>query len=74
MMYHTRDGKVYQGPVVKLPDGRLMTGATFTPESIRVVEVAEEPAPVVEKKHDYPATRRSTKGKKKLTPRIQDGG
>lgn len=68
-MYHTRDGKVYQGPVVKLPDGRLMTGETFTSESIRVVEVEEDAI----KKHNYPETRRSTKGKKKLTPRVQDG-
>lgn len=70
MMYQKRDGKVYQGPVVKMPDGRLMTGETFTSHSERVIEVAELEAP----KKNYPAERRSTKGKKKLTPRVQDGG
>jgi len=39
--YQYADGKIYSGPVVTMPDGRIKTGATLTSESVRVFEVPD---------------------------------
>ena len=41
--YQKNDGTIYDGPVVKMPDGRIKTGATLTADSERVFPIAEEP-------------------------------
>jgi len=46
MPYQFNDGEVYDGPTITLPDGRVVSGATFTPESRRVYEVEVVPEPV----------------------------
>ena len=43
MPYQFNDGEVYDGPTITLPDGRVVSGATFTPESRRLYEVVSEP-------------------------------
>ncbi len=43
MPYQFNDGEVYDGPTITLPDGRVVSGATFTPESRRLYEVVPEP-------------------------------
>jgi len=47
MPYQFNDGEVYDGPIITLPDGRVVSGATFTPESRRLYEVEVVPEPVV---------------------------
>lgn len=41
MTYQFRDGTPYDGPVVTLPDGRVMSGATFTPDSKPVIDMGK---------------------------------
>ena len=48
MPYQFNDGEVYDGPTITLPDGRVVSGATFTPESRRLYEVVSEPAVVAQ--------------------------
>ena len=42
MKYQFRDGTPYEGPTIKMPDGRILSGATYTPESRRVIPVEIE--------------------------------
>lgn len=35
MKYKLADGSIYEGPVCKMPDGRLKTGETLTETSVR---------------------------------------
>ena len=44
--YYSRDGKPYNGPVCILPDGRVVSGKTYTTESRRVHTRADLPAGV----------------------------
>ena len=46
MPYQFNDGEVYDGPTITLPDGRVVSGATFTPESRRLYEIESVPEPV----------------------------
>lgn len=39
--YQFRDGMPYDGPTIKTPDGRILSGATYTAESKRLVEIAD---------------------------------
>lgn len=39
--YQFRDGTPYDGPTIKTPDGRILSGATYTAESKRLVEIAD---------------------------------
>ena len=48
MAYQFNDGEVYDGPIITLPDGRVVSGATFTPESRRLYEVVSEPVVVAQ--------------------------
>ena len=48
MAYQFNDGEVYDGPTITLPDGRVVSGATFTPESRRLYEVVPEPVVVAQ--------------------------
>ena len=48
MAYQFNDGEVYDGPIITLPDGRVVSGATFTPESGRLYEVVPEPVVVAQ--------------------------
>ena len=41
MAYQYRDGTPYNGPTITTPDGRIMTGSTYTRESVRVIEVED---------------------------------
>lgn len=36
--YQFRDGTPYDGPTITTPDGRIMSGATYTSDSKRLVE------------------------------------
>ena len=48
MAYQFNDGEIYDGPTITLPDGRVVSGATFTPESRRLYEVVPEPVVVAQ--------------------------
>lgn len=39
--YQFRDGTPYEGPTIKTPDGRILSGATYTKDSRRLVEVQD---------------------------------
>jgi len=39
--YQFRDGTAYNGPTVTMPDGRIMSGATLTKDSQRLVEIED---------------------------------
>lgn len=39
--YQFRDGTPYDGPTIKTPDGRILSGATYTKDSKRLVEVKD---------------------------------
>jgi len=39
--YQFRDGTPYDGPTVSLPDGRVLSGATYTRNSKRLVEIED---------------------------------
>jgi len=39
--YQFRDGTPYDGPTITTPDGRIMSGATYTRDSQRLVEVSD---------------------------------
>ena len=39
--YQFRDGTAYNGPTVTMPDGRIMSGATLTSDSQRLVEIED---------------------------------
>lgn len=39
--YQFRDGTPYDGPTITTPDGRIMSGATYTRDSKRLVEVKD---------------------------------
>lgn len=41
MAYAFRDGTPYDGPVITLPDGRILSGKTFTANSQRLMEVED---------------------------------
>ena len=45
MKYRKNNGEIWDGPVCVLPDGRIITGPTYTRESVRVHPIIEEPAP-----------------------------
>lgn len=45
MKYRKNNGEIWDGPVCVLPDGRIITGPTYTSESVRVHPITEEPAP-----------------------------
>ena len=47
MSYQFNDGELYDGPIITLPDGRLVSGETFTPESRRIFLVKPVSEPVV---------------------------
>ena len=38
--YQYRDGTPYDGPTITTPDGRIMSGETYTRDSQRLVEVS----------------------------------
>lgn len=38
--YQFRDGTPYDGPTITTPDGRVMSGETYTRDSQRLVEVS----------------------------------
>jgi hypothetical protein len=42
MAYQFRDGTPYEGPTINMPDGRVLSGATYTPESKRLIPVEIE--------------------------------
>ena len=48
MLYKFNDGEVYDGPIITLPDGRIVSGATFTPDSRRLFEIVSEPVVVAQ--------------------------
>ncbi len=35
--YQFTDGTPYEGPTIKMPDGRILSGATYMPDSRRVI-------------------------------------
>ena len=39
--YQYRDGTPYDGPTITMPDGRVLSGATYTRDSQRLVEVSD---------------------------------
>ena len=39
--YQFRDGTPYDGPTITMPDGRVLSGATYTRNSQRLVEVSD---------------------------------
>lgn len=39
--YQFRDGTPYDGPTISMPDGRVLSGATYTRDSKRLVEVKD---------------------------------
>ena len=39
--YQFRDGTPYDGPTITTPDGRIMSGATYTRDSKRLVEISD---------------------------------
>ena len=39
--YQFRDGTPYDGPTIKTPDGRILSGSTYTAESKRLVEIED---------------------------------
>lgn len=39
--YQFRDGAPYDGPTFTMPDGRVLSGATYTRDSQRLVEVED---------------------------------
>ena len=39
--YQFRDGTPYDGPTITTPDGRIMSGATYTRDSKRLVEIQD---------------------------------
>ena len=39
--YQFRDGTPYDGPTIKTPDGRILSGLTYTAESKRLVEIED---------------------------------
>jgi len=36
-MWQFTDGTPYEGPTIKMPDGRILSGATYMPDSRRVI-------------------------------------
>lgn len=46
MAYQFADGEVYNGPIIILPDGRIVSGATYTPDSKRLYEIEAVSEPV----------------------------
>lgn len=42
MKYQFRDGTPYEGPTIKMPDGRVLSGATYMPDSRRLIPVEIE--------------------------------
>lgn len=41
MKYTFTDGTPYEGPTIKMPDGRILSGATYMPDSRRLVAVPD---------------------------------
>lgn len=39
--YQFRDGTPYDGPTISMPDGRVLSGATYTRDSKRLVEIED---------------------------------
>ena len=39
--YQFRDGTPYDGPTFTMPDGRVLSGATYTRDSQRLVEIED---------------------------------
>ena len=39
--YTFTDGTPYEGPTINMPDGRILSGATYMPTSRRVIEVQD---------------------------------
>lgn len=39
--YQFRDGTPYEGPTITMPDGRVLSGATYTRNSQRLVEIKD---------------------------------
>lgn len=39
MKYQFRDGTPYEGPTINMPDGRVLSGATYMPDSRRLIPV-----------------------------------
>jgi len=39
--YQFRDGTPYDGPTITMPDGRILSGATYTRNSQRLVEIED---------------------------------
>ena len=39
--YQFRDGTPYNGPTITMPDGRVLSGATYTRNSQRLVEIED---------------------------------
>lgn len=39
--YQFRDGTPYDGPTIKTPDGRILSGATYTKHSKRLEEIED---------------------------------
>ena len=74
--YQYRDGTPYDGPVVQTPDGRFMTGETYTRDSVRVVEIEDgsERSRELHKTQDEETPVRESKGRGKgRSPRAMVG-
>lgn len=65
--FQFRDGTPYDGPVIQTPDGRLMTGKTYTRDSVRVVEIEDggERSRELHKAQDEETPVRESKGRGK---------
>jgi len=42
MKYTFTDGTPYEGPTIKMPDGRILSGATYMPDSRRLIPMEKE--------------------------------
>lgn len=61
--YYFYDGTPYEGPTCRLPDGRIVTGKTYTTESRRVH--LEENLPVLPRINAAPSAARAGAKRKK---------
>lgn len=66
MKYRKNNGEIYEGPVCVLPDGRIISGETYTRDSVRVhpIEVVKPPKVTEEQIVKAVKTTRKTKSKK----------
>ena len=71
--YQFRDGTPYDGPTISMPDGRILSGATYTRNSKRLVEIEDgserggELHEAEAKKEPIRKSEAGSKGRKKRT-------